>query len=823
MDRLAALRVLALLLGLAVAATVARGQTELPGIGSGGAVSTGRVAIELADQQFGVGAIVRPGGWAGVRLRITDSSPEPREILLRAQGYDPDGDRPMYELVVAASAAASRDAWLYLKLPPDFSIQDTLTVEAFEAVATDNPRAPYRAGEFLGRSILAPRMVLPPTDAMVGLVHRAGSMGLNQYSVAAQGIATWSPLGHERTEVVEQLEARGLPDRWMGLMPFETLVWGSENPADLGTERPRALIEWVRRGGHLVIVLPTFTQAWTDARSNPLSPILPRVTIEPYPVRADLNELLPLLAGDRASRELALPPVDASQIVRTFRPDPDARPGEAVAVLNDRAGRALVVRRIEGLGMVTLVGVDLSAPAFRRFALPQADAFWNRVLGRRYEYRSEASLSADASPQLRNVLQRNRAPEYYDDDVRSEIATSGRSAAGLLLAFIVFSLYWLVAGPLGFGILKRAGWTRHAWVTYLGAAAAFTAIAWSGAFALRPKRVEARHLSIIDHVYGQGVQRTRSWMSVLVPWYGEATLRIGDDGPGAPGGERFHNTIAPWSPREAGIVTRFPDVRPYRIDARRPDEITFPTRATVKQLQADWAGEPLADWRMPRPVLRPGEGGEPQLALIEGGRVEGVLRHELPAALEDVYVIAVSRQIRLGASGGQSIAAGWALKRADAWAPGQDWDLSQIDQRTWEPLPNLLDALVPPARRPLADTRSPLGVGDHLTGMSLFHHLDPPQFSASSTAEPVVARRWQAHGWDLSSWLSQPVILVIGHMRGAEMPTPVRLGAEGRAFPTSGHVMVRWVYPLEANPPSWPIVREDDLLDGEPGERDAAG
>ena len=96
-----------------------------------------------------------------------------------------------------------------------------------------------------------------------------------------------------------------------------------------------------------------------------------------------------------------------------------------------------------------------------------------------------------------------------------------------LVGFVLFVVYWLVAGPVGFAILKQKKQTAHSWVVYFLSAVVFTAIAWAGATSLRPKKIEVSHITLFDHVYGQPTQRARVFASVLLPGYGDATVRVG--------------------------------------------------------------------------------------------------------------------------------------------------------------------------------------------------------------------------------------------------------------------------------------------------------
>lgn len=772
------------------------------------------VTLDVID--FGVGNRVRPGGWVGIRLRLTDTSTRPRELLVRVSGWDPDGDRPFYEQVVPAGDGSSRDVWMYVKIPYGFGPSATLDARVYEAVATDDPARPYRPGDTpLFQSLISPSVpsqgggsaqVIAAEDGLIGIVGR-GQLGLNDYAQTS-GNESWPPLAHERVEIVTQLAPTDLPDRWIGLSPFEVLVWTDADPSALGTERPRALIEWIRRGGHLVVVLPPIGQAWTTPRSNPLFDILPHVSVSRRESLTDTGPLFPLLSSRR-------PPADAPDIViHDLTPLPNANWRNAYPVLTDPDRNVIVARRLEGLGMVTLVGLDLASPALRSQP-PRADRFWNRVLGKRGEYPTSADLNA---PGVIHDFP-TRRPYWFDQDIASIVAKQGRSAAGLFAGFFVFALYWLIAGPLGYTILKRMGWHRHAWVAYVASAAAFTLIAWGIAITIRPKRVDGNHLTFIDHVYEQPYQRTRTWMSLLIPSYGDASLVVdgGEDLPDA----RFHNLVAPWQNRRMeGRATGFPDARDYPVDGRDPSHPLFPTRATVKQFVVDWAGLPRDGWGMPTPILAPGETGIPALTLVRdadgifNGEVKGILTHDLPAPLTDVLLIINPGQREISPQvGPRAMPPARAYKLAGtlaSWEPTERLDLAQLTADS--PVSTLeayLDNLVPPARSGLsfqADDEDLSGDPTaRLTALALYPFLRPVTSTTSAQEQPLV-RRWDTHTLDLGKWLTQPCIIIIGHMRqDSPSPTPLTItdGGEPRTFRTRGHTVVRWVYPLPPHPPTW--------------------
>jgi hypothetical protein len=45
-------------------------------------------------------------------------------------------------------------------------------------------------------------------------------------------------------------------------------------------------------------------------------------------------------------------------------------------------------------------------------------------------------------------------------------------------------------------------------------------------------------------------------------------------------------------------------------------------------------------------------------------------------------------------------------------------------------------------------------------------------------------------------------VIIIGHLRDAPSPVPVLV--DGREIPSNGRVVIRWMYPLPAEPPTLP-------------------
>ncbi len=827
-------RTLALLalLGWAVVAP-ALGQdsgsdTPPPAATTGLAASANQVDIEII--QFGVGDLCRAGEMVGVYVGIQDRTTKVRELILRMHLPDADGDTAWSDVTIAANPGQKQRVWVYGRLP--FFFAGATPPVLFQVIDPSDKRV---VGAF--QATIRASNLAPAWSGLMAVVGRY-TAGLERYAVRTNGGLMSAPFGHEVTAGLAQLRpgskgiAGELPDRWYGLNQFSAIVWTASStdgePTDLSPSQAEALIEWVKRGGHLVIMLPGAGQSWIGARDNPLSSILPRVSIARQD-NADLEPLRPLLFGPGEEAKAARLP--SNQILQFFTVDSRAEASEATPLFVDPEGRCLAVRRLAGVGAVTLVGLDLTTRGFIGTGGVEPGAFWHRLLGRRGPVPSGADLNQIVSSAAgRTALPvDSRSPVIVDDFIAGRIDRQETAALGLLLAFVVFVIYWILAGPLGFAVLKRGQRSQHAWIGFLGIAGVFTAIAWGGATALRPLKISATHLTFMDHVYGQDVQRARSFVSVLLPMYGDVPVVVPDAGDG------FKTMMASWDEPGDGTASRtsFPDARGYTVDGRQPSGATVPARSTTRAMQIDWAGGPR--WKMPVPVTQTGPGQYAiggQLAINRAANGEpliaGLLVHEMPAALSNVVVVVVKGQeLRQDADGfldkkGQSARPGNAPAEFAAfsvtgqWLPGTALDMATITAQP-EGARRLADAnflrnLLPVPRgygfgepeKPAFDDSTFKRGAEALTFFSM---IEPPEFTNNSwNAPPALARRRATHGLDLGRWFTQPCVIIMGTLDGpGTCPIPLSVAGtepDDMAKRTTGSTVMRWVYPLPSFPPS---------------------
>jgi hypothetical protein len=787
--------------------------------------------VRLEVTRLGIGNLASEGSWAAIRVELEDRGiASQREIVLRVRLTDPDGDEAEYDRVVTSNSGMTQAFWLYARLPLIASGIDWIDILVYEAQESADPRFGFNAGKLIGRTQAPTPRVMPGPRGLMAIIG-PNSFGLTGYGPTGS-FESFLPLAHEVTYAASGLDVSDLPDRWQGLIAFDVLVWGAtrdrNDPGRLSPDKARAIREWVEGGGHLVVVLPSIGQEWFSETGNPLAGLLPNIKPPRRLEGVNLNTYRPLLTSAKAD-EVPLP---TNAMVRIFEPASDARPGEAIPILSNAEGQCVGIRRLYGGGAVTLIGLDLNQTMLRNLGLPEPGTFWHRVLGRRGQLVSAEQIRTQKLAGNMMGLQQ-RSHIQLDVDIPEQIAMKGTAAFGVGLGVLVFVLFWLAAGPAGYYLLGRRNLRRFSWLAFVATVAVFTGISWVGATAARPHKAIVRHMTLLQSIHGQPTQRARSWQAMLIPYYGDAKVTIQPESDADPGRELLSIFESSGSVLS---LQGFPDNRPYRIEARSPNELIFPARSTVKELEIDWVGP--ARWQMPEPVTEPGSLDTPVLRLAQEGEFAadgtplncdavGELVHSLPGPLEDVVVLVNKGQVTLSEGGklrGNLFANVSAYELTDPWLPEVRLTLEAVTKH--DPAQGIgrqlafkyLTGLLRGERVSAGQTSrpNPARLGDRLKALALFPMLEPPSMVDAVGVESRLAKRELTHGYDLGIWFTQPSIMIIGQVRlaGDNARSPIPVALDGKVVPAEGTTLVMWVYPLEANPPKLRLI-EDEVNEDE--------
>jgi hypothetical protein len=443
-----------------------------------------------------------------------------------------------------------------------------------------------------------------------------------------------------RRQFVFAEDVSALPDRWLGYQAVDVVVLatGSETFVsrlleDGEAARRNALLEWVRRGGRLVVSVGRNQQLVARLLDKGRMPLLDcKIT------GATKLDSLPTLSAQwcgRAPHQAPLQGVKEAAVLA---------PGPGVHVLVREGDRPVLVQASSGLGRVVLAAFDLDAAPFTTW--DGQVAFWEKLQAEVAPYlprrgnKPAAGVpgmppglpGADAEDgEIRGALKRGL-------EVFEEIPVI---SFGWVALFILF--YIALVGPLDYFVLKKVFKRLElTWVTFpltvllVSVAAYFTAYAFKG----DDLRVNKIDLVEVD-LHGTGQVYGHSWFTLFSPRVQSYTVGAEPAAPdwaaepkeGAPGPVL---TVLEASERNLRTGSQGLFVRPYEYadEARGLRRVHVPVWAT-RAFTACWraplpAGKPPVDTRDevgPLRVSRAREGGRGAAVLV--GRVTNNLNVEL--------------------------------------------------------------------------------------------------------------------------------------------------------------------------------------------------
>ena len=727
------------------------------------------LGLTIEPDHMGIGAVAQPGCWTPLLLTLENKLAQPRKVRCQWVYHDSDGDQVLAGRSVTLSPQRTQRVWLYGVPPVNTTANDKWQIQVFD----DESKRPLASIETSPPSLLAPRInVVAVTGSLM--------LGLEPYtSLVTQ---------HESCHVVRDVDPALLPDRWYGLSIIQTLVWtpSGKDPSDaaISPDSLQALRQWIVRGGHLIVVLPLAGDTWFE---GPLANLLPAVRVQ--------------RTGDtQAPTWLGQPHTQTPVMIdmKVLQPA-----GDEVAVrLRDSAGRPLAVSRRYGFGAVTVIGVDLSDARLARAGLPHGSGLWRPLLGWQSPAfsKEQVELMLKGQQIVRPELRRYAQVDHF---LAKKIAMYGTATPALLTAVILFTLYWAVAGPIGFTVLKRRGLVQHSWLVFLSVVGLFSALSWGTAVVLRPTKTAAEHFTVLDVDVRSGLARTQTWLSLFVPRRGKLDVVVGppDTGKGQ------HTLSSPgFDPSgDSGFI----DQQQYSIEALSPDQALLPIRATSKQLHVDFLARPNRDAQ----TLEPAWLGPQGKLTIQDNRLTGTLTHSLHGDLKNLLVVYCpgNGQVPL-------------IRRYSApWSANQTLDMESLNLlRTGQPmvLPFRYDAkgdrlwqhegylgkvlaykagasthAADPALATVADDQ----VVQSVEILSFYSMLPPPDYrnlNMISGPESWGYRRQQGRPLDLTSILSTRCVILIGYLEQGSMPVPLTI--DGQPFDSNGWTVVRWICPVQA-------------------------
>jgi hypothetical protein len=464
-----------------------------------------------------------------------------------------------------------------------------------------------------------------------------------------------------------------LPKHWFGYDGVDLIFLSTDDKGFLTqladqahADQLQALVEWVRRGGRLIIPMSKQTQ---ELATNLLSK---RTWQPPVPV------VPPAETGAKFAQPEHL--ADIQHWAGAEAPFP--RPGEAVpaivqiepagAAVHDwdverrigADGPPLIARVRYGLGQIVYIAFSLDDPALDRW--DGRHEFLRKLIAR-FAPRSGQDANFQNNPNF--GFRRGRD----SNDVTSQLFNNLDNfdvrviPFGVVALFIV--LYVVVVGPLEFILLKyvvgRMEWT---WITFPTVVLGVSVIAYFSAYAIKGQDLKINQVDIVDFDLRSDLDPQRQPRSVRVSGQSFLMLlspRIQSYTVGLAPNPPFWGEPAPAKPLSADVVSWMarPDAdafggmgrssgqgffrKPYYYGVQSPDqapgEETLPRGVAGVPIPVWMSKAFTASWEMTATV-------PPVLANLvyhrqEGNdlKISGTLKSNLAVDLDDVWIFYADR------------------------------------------------------------------------------------------------------------------------------------------------------------------------------------
>lgn len=456
---------------------------------------------------------------------------------------------------------------------------------------------------------------------------------------------------HGRVETAAITTFEDLPDKWFGYEAADLVVLATGTaPGEflnrlLNDQAPAAdqakrlaLVEWVRRGGRLVISagvnlpLLSASRAFQDLLPAPLDAERPQVALPRLFFRWRSPGGAPQIAN------LAAPDaIPVAHLLTNRIADPARRPRVLLEnrPADDALLRPLAVQAPFGLGRITFFAWDLDLPPFTEYAL--RPEFWDWILR---ECGSGAAAESDAAS----------APLTLNPDSEDQLATAlqahldhfdGLTVISFAHVAFFILLYLLLIGPIEYLLLKRVlGRLEFTWLTFPLIVLTVSLLAYLSAVRLKGDAIRINKIDVVDvdlsthRVYGQ------TWLTVYSPERADYSVTV-RPGPGwsvQEPREAAHPTVIGWSSRPRGarasLLRRGYEYHVSLDGQRYADQlrdVPIPIWST-KSFLATWSADidpakPVVETKLEHPA------GDPSM-------VTGTIQSLLPLdALRDVTVI----------------------------------------------------------------------------------------------------------------------------------------------------------------------------------------
>ncbi len=569
----------------------------------------------------------RPGFWTPILVELNNDDGDLFEGALQARQMDRDGDQVVSTLPVAVRG--TKEVFIYVPASPPQAQQPFLLrmvgPEGGPVRMFDDNNQP--TSEW--RPVSEPQPIAPATQVLLDISRQP----LNQL----RELATDPQLAREM--MVARSSPASLPDSSPGLQMIDIVVWDDADPTQFrDVSQQQALLEWVQRGGTLVLGVARNWEllsksVWGRLLPGPLQPPVSNLNTPPTDsTSGPLDDLAEKVLGMAApfATPVSYCPIRLSELAPNAIP---LIPGENTLSQEGRPpGDPLVfaASRPCGRGRIVLVAAEMQDLLSRESTT--SPLFLRQIL----------SIRKDTAQTDRSQRSFSRPDAFGIIEKMTDFGVTG--GLYFLVAFLFVVIYILIATMGSWSVLQRRKRVHHAWTAFAVIAVIASGTSLFAVQIIRGIGNRVQQLCVVDAHAGEDRGIANCYFGLKTASHVALDLALPRDALNPretadnPGG--LMPLATAWE--ELGLSQYSAEAR-YQAGGPVGQLWGVPFRATARQFQGIWQGQ------LPGRIeasLKRRSAGNNKLSL------DSWIENKLDADLTDCFLLVTGRDVEIPSSSG---------------------------------------------------------------------------------------------------------------------------------------------------------------------------
>ena len=554
-------------------------------------------------ESIGFGGYIRPDCWTPMVVRLNPGKLEPGIYQIQVEQSDTDRDKQVFTRTITVNAetqASVQKFWMYF-MPQ--VIDSGLTYTGSTLPDLNKVMKVWLCNKDGSKQIAA----LPITSGIRNVDESTRGLGRKFVLCVTDGSSkpNFQEYSFNSTfGVMEEMEMvivrpDELPESVLGFDGIDAVVWmtGDSRLLSAGAStRQRALTEYVRLGGKLVV-----TQPADRTRVETLEPLLPIKLKDAsgnwlVEVR-DRKTLSPLRSWARPIIGINpwLTPRGPFKVARATALQPGAVVSATIDWNDDIAGAdsdetPFMARWGYGMGEVVWVAQNLGDTALTA----QIPTGWIGVWDKVFDIKNDPRIfkkfgNPEDDPQVKDFYSEKAFRDLGESFVQG-VEHDARGAALVLLAVAFFVVYWVLSGPVSYLILAGKKKKGLSWPIFAASAIVATLLTVGVVKLVLSADADTRHVTFVRLAPGQPAI-VESRLGVYLTKSSNIAIALQKTDPSF---VSYLSAFAPYPTMNHGD-TGFTITERYNVpipdsSSNEGSTISVPFRSTLKKLQARWVG-----------------------------------------------------------------------------------------------------------------------------------------------------------------------------------------------------------------------------------------